>query len=268
MRRTVSFAAVMLVGPCLAETPGRSVRVAWETDYGQGMKTAKAENRPILIGFGAEWCGWCKKQDEEVFTDADVAKALAEFVCIKVDVDRNLGIAMAYHVRSLPRQIVVNVHGQIVGDQTGFLPVDAFLEFLRGIGGDLRRKTDGEMVPDVTPANQKNAREPSTIDIDFESTETARLVDLVGDPDPAVRERVGSALTHRTDAAALLVRALGDDYLGTRIAALSLLQKMGAPNLSFDPWATSERRIADLDNWRAWVGQHELSAEAGAQPSP
>lgn len=268
MRRIVSFCATLLFVPCLAEPPAHSLRVAWESDYEQGMKKAKTEDRPVLIDFGAEWCGWCKKQDEEVFTDTEVVMALREFVCIKVDVDRNLDLAVAYHVRSLPRQIVVNVHGQVVGDQTGFLPVDAFLDFLRGVGGDLRRKTNGETIPVVRAADRKETHGPSIIEMDFESTETARLIELVGDPDPAVRERVGSALVHRTDAAAVLVRALGDDYLGTRIAAFSLLKQMGAPDLSFDPWATSEQRIADLDKWQAWLGQHELPAEAADQPSP
>jgi HEAT repeat protein len=104
--------------------------------------------------------------------------------------------------------------------------------------------------------------------VDLESADSTRLLALLGDPDPAVREQAGVALLNREDAESSLVRGLGDDYLGTRIAALSLLKKMGAPDLAFDPWATTDQRTADLDKWHEWVAQRKSPAGAAEQPSP
>ena len=39
--------------------------------------------------FYTDWCGWCKKLDEDTYTDKSVLKLSTSFVCIKVDADNN-----------------------------------------------------------------------------------------------------------------------------------------------------------------------------------
>ena len=70
---------------------------------------ARAQKRPALIKFEAEWCEWCKKLDSEVFAQPQIIKALESYVCIKVDVDKQRNVALAYKISSLPRIIIVNI---------------------------------------------------------------------------------------------------------------------------------------------------------------
>ena len=45
---------------------------AWFTDFNDAKAKAMKEQKPMLIDFtGSDWCGWCIKLDEEVFSQAD-----------------------------------------------------------------------------------------------------------------------------------------------------------------------------------------------------
>ena len=49
--------------------------IPWASSYAEGMATAKAQKRPALIKFSAEWCKWCERMDVEVFVDDPVIQA-------------------------------------------------------------------------------------------------------------------------------------------------------------------------------------------------
>ena len=82
----------------------------WFDSYQAGMNVAQAQKRPVLIKFEAEWCSWCKKLDREVFAQPQIIKALESYVCIKVNVDKQRNVALAYKISSLPRIIIVIIH--------------------------------------------------------------------------------------------------------------------------------------------------------------
>jgi hypothetical protein len=45
-------------------------------------------------------------------------------VCVKVDVDRQTDVAQAYQVSSMPRTVLIDPAGRIIGDQLGYLPAE------------------------------------------------------------------------------------------------------------------------------------------------
>lgn len=246
----VSAALLWVFGAGLISVPAAHAAdsIAWSTDYKAGLARASAEQKPVLIDFTAEWCGWCKRLDEEVYADASVVTALAGFVCLKIDVDKQPNIALAYNVQSMPRTIVLNIHNEVVGDLVGYAPLGNFLEFLEGIDDRIREKTGGMAAPVVSEqAAQPQADAAVTAD-----TPTDTLVEMLGSPDPEIRARAAEAIAAKPDKIALLVAALGSEYLGARIAALETLRKSGAPTLPFDPWADKAGREAALAAWRDW----------------
>lgn len=73
-------------------------------------------DRPVLVDFYAEWCGPCKAQSPII---ADVAKEVAEKArVIKIDIDKNKGIAQRYQVRGVPT-LALFKHGKILWRESG-----------------------------------------------------------------------------------------------------------------------------------------------------
>ena len=46
---------------------------------------AASEHKPLLVDFGATWCGACKELDEKTFPDARVRAEGSRFVPLHVD---------------------------------------------------------------------------------------------------------------------------------------------------------------------------------------
>jgi thioredoxin-related protein len=56
--------------------------------FDQGLEKAKKENKPVLVFFQANWCGWCKRMEKVTFQDPKILKRANEnFILVKVNKD-------------------------------------------------------------------------------------------------------------------------------------------------------------------------------------
>jgi protein disulfide-isomerase len=123
--------------------------VAWMTDATAAMAKAKAENKVMLMDFtGSDWCIWCQRLDEEVFsTDTFKTYAAQNLVLLKLDFPRrseqseaekqqNRALAEKYGIQGFPTVLVFNAAGEKIG-QTGYVRggPDAWLASLKEITG-------------------------------------------------------------------------------------------------------------------------------------
>jgi len=105
--------------------------------FDDALAKARADGKLVLVDVYADWCTWCTKMDEDVFTDARVQAALRDFVPIKVNADKGGGRAVVsrYRVEGLPAFLVVNGDGELVGRVDGYVPAAAFLARLGRFSG-------------------------------------------------------------------------------------------------------------------------------------
>src|SRR5947208_11052020 len=55
----------------------------------EALKTAKAENKNVILQIGANWCGWCHRLHGLFKDNAEIAKTLKEnYVVVLIDVDQ------------------------------------------------------------------------------------------------------------------------------------------------------------------------------------
>jgi protein disulfide-isomerase len=122
----------LLCVTCLGLASGLFAGEGWMTDFEAAQAKAKAENKPLLLDFtGSDWCGWCIRLDEEVFSQAAFREyAAAELVLVEIDFPRrtdqpaklkaqNEALAQKYGIRGFPTILVLSPEGELI-EKTGY----------------------------------------------------------------------------------------------------------------------------------------------------
>src|SRR2546421_10679822 len=126
IRRYLSaIAAIWLL---LAVFPFCASAADWLTDLPAAQATAKAENKIVLLDFtGSDWCGWCIRLRNEVFSKPEFdAYANENLVLVEVDFPRqkaqsaalkqaNRALANRFHIEGYPKVVVLNADGHLLG---------------------------------------------------------------------------------------------------------------------------------------------------------
>ena len=103
----------------------------WLTDFTAAMAEARATDRRVLAAFALRGCAPCAAMDRSVLPSAPVRAALEEYVPVHVDLATERGLADRYGVFAAPTYAVIDSHGRLIARRDGYVPVDAFVEFLR-----------------------------------------------------------------------------------------------------------------------------------------
>lgn len=82
--------------------------INWQLDYNQAISSAQSAKKPVMIDFYVNWCGWCKVLDRDTYTDPDVVKLSRQFVCVKVDGDKNDNLTSQYNITGYPTIIFLD----------------------------------------------------------------------------------------------------------------------------------------------------------------
>lgn len=227
----------------------------WYHSYSDGMEAARIGKHPVILSFHAEWCGWCKKMDRDVFADKEIGRKLTKYVRIKVDVDKDPSVAFAYGVNSLPRTIVINLHQEIVGDWLGYREKDSFTESLADVDEYLDKAIGAMKTPEVK-AQEVGIPKPEEVKIDYKDTEG--LIGMLGHRDAKVRTNVIDALSRKGDEiVAPMIVMLESKYLGERIGAWKVIRKMDIVKGEYDPWASAADRAQMVAMVKEELGKKE-----------
>lgn len=107
-----------------------------KNDFDLAQTKAKIEEKPIMIFFYTEWCGWCKSMDERVFPDQKMSDfSSKELVSVRIDAEKGEGLSLIkkYRVRSFPTIVFLSPHGNEIHRINGFLPPKSLLRMSQTI---------------------------------------------------------------------------------------------------------------------------------------
>lgn len=139
MMRSRLFLLLLIgsLGWTLAQEPEMAVDFISEENWAQAREMAAEQDKYIFVDAYTEWCGWCKVQDKNTFTNQRVGDFINEhFVSVKLDFERADGVMLArkYRVQSYPTLLFFTPSGQLVGRQIGYeANIDKFLEIVDGM---------------------------------------------------------------------------------------------------------------------------------------
>ena len=111
------FNALVLIALCVAGYFWvRQSRVPVEPPQDAWFQSAVVERPgPVLVKFGAPWCGPCRMLDPELDKLADSGRVTV----VRIQVDQHPDLARHYGVSSIPRLFLLN-HGTVLADRVGY----------------------------------------------------------------------------------------------------------------------------------------------------
>lgn len=109
--------------------------------YDQGYERAKREGKPMLVFFAAEWCNFCRQMTAEAFADADVVRWCENFVCIRVDADRDSEVCREFRVRGYPTVQFLSPRGVPLNRVVGKQPADRLVVEMQAALGATASRT-------------------------------------------------------------------------------------------------------------------------------
>lgn len=149
MGKWISWTTLLVFCCCcfFAET---QAELAWTTNYQGALSQAKSSGKPIVLFFtGSDWCGWCKKLEEEALNTPEFRQLAGDkFIFVLLDfpmnkptdpkvVEQNKQLQQRFNIKGYPTLIILDKDGNQIGS-TGYRAggARAFAEHLLKIVGD------------------------------------------------------------------------------------------------------------------------------------
>jgi protein disulfide-isomerase len=131
---SIILTLLLFVFACNDNKTQTSDNLNWTTDLGKAIEKAKTEHKAVLVNFtGSDWCKWCFKLRDEVFSKDEFKEYADEnLVLVMIDFPQNKpqsnqtrmynqSIQQKFGVQGYPTIVLINEHGKQVA-KTGYQP--------------------------------------------------------------------------------------------------------------------------------------------------
>ena len=109
--------------------PASPAGLQWQTDVQRAVWQARQQRKPLLVVFGAPWCRFCKKLEQETLAHPPLADYLnRQYVPLHVDVDQQPELAKQLGVKSLPATVLLGPDVRYWGTVGGFAEPDEYYQ--------------------------------------------------------------------------------------------------------------------------------------------
>lgn len=131
MKKTLALTALLCAVRAIAADAAYDEKADARADIRTALAAAQQAKVPVLVVFGANWCGDCKMLDAAFKTGASAPLMAASFRIVKVDVgrfDHNVDIATSYGVplkNGIPAVAVLAADGRLLYATAGGELADA-----------------------------------------------------------------------------------------------------------------------------------------------
>ncbi len=116
-------------------------RIKSVADFEAALQASRAQGKPVMLDFYADWCTYCIKMEEYTFPDPQVQAALADVTLLQADVTANdaedLALLNHFKLFAPPAILFFGPDGQERNNfrLVGFMDADGFLEHVKAAIG-------------------------------------------------------------------------------------------------------------------------------------
>ena len=120
MRPLMALVLAAAASVVMAAAPMYDESADAKADIRTALADAQRANMPLLVVFGANWCGDCKVLDMAFKSGASAALIAKNYRVVKVNVgrfDRNVDVAQSYGVplkNGIPAVVVLSQQGKVI----------------------------------------------------------------------------------------------------------------------------------------------------------
>jgi len=112
--------------------------LTWLHSESEAVTKAKAEKKPLIVDFTAEWCKACNQLSRDTFADPRVMEKAGGFVAVKVDATSDEdpqvdAVKNKYGVKGLPTVVIYDSTGKERGRINEFIGPEKFLKMIEGV---------------------------------------------------------------------------------------------------------------------------------------
>jgi len=105
-------------------------------NYENALKTAKSENKPLLLYFYSKTCYFCGLMDKNTLSDNAIEAVIRrDFVYLRIDVDRSIDLARLYRIAGTPSSWFLEPSGKRLFEAPGYVEKSDYktiLEYVKG----------------------------------------------------------------------------------------------------------------------------------------
>ncbi len=117
----LTAALLLTYAGCPAPPEAGVDEIAWITSFPEALAAAQAAQKPLLIDFTADWCGFCHMLAEQSFPHPRIQALKDALVWARIDAEREEALFVKYQVQGLPTLVMVDGEGREITRLRGFV---------------------------------------------------------------------------------------------------------------------------------------------------
>ncbi|MBC7173330.1 MAG: thioredoxin family protein [Polyangiaceae bacterium] len=132
---TMGAIALLAYGEALP--PG--AHIEWREDAVAARAEALRDGRPMIVDFGADWCGACTELEHQTLSDPRVVAEAQRFVTVRVDLSTSVqtpekwALLRGYEQNGLPLVVLHGADGEEASRITGLVSPEEMLDRMRAV---------------------------------------------------------------------------------------------------------------------------------------
>ena len=96
-------------------------------EFENALKSAKEQNKKVIVDVYTGWCGWCKKMDKDTYSNSDIKDIIEDdFIYVKLDAESSAmntykgkqysgaDLAALFQVSGFPTHVFLEPDGSVI----------------------------------------------------------------------------------------------------------------------------------------------------------